>query len=179
VAPAPGERVLAGGGREAREPEVEHLHEPALSQHHVAGLDVAVHDPVLVRLGERLRDLRGDRERRLRLERSLAKAIGERTPAHVLHRDVGLARAVRAGLADVVDHGDVRVRQVRGDARLAQQPRFGLGVAGGTRRETLERHEPVQPRVLRQPDLSHRTRAQALLEPVVAEALCFGHGGLP
>jgi hypothetical protein len=164
------------GRGEARKAEVEHLHAPALGQHHVPRLDVAVHDAVLVGVGERLGHLLRDRQRLLGCERPLAQALGERPAPHVLHRDVRRLRPARIRLAHVVDHGDVRVRERRGHARLAHESGRRLPVAGGRRRESLERDQPVQSRVLGEPDLAHGSRPEALLEPVVCELLLFGHG---
>ena len=56
----PGQRA---GTAQDRDAEVEHLHQAAVGDHHVGGLDVAVHDVDPVHVGEHRRDLRRDRRR--------------------------------------------------------------------------------------------------------------------
>ena len=177
VPAAPGERVLVRGRGEAREAEVEHLDAPALAQHHVPRLDVAVHDAVLVGVGERLGHLLRDRQHLLGSD-AAPRAAARRAsgPARTPSRCSAACAPLRIRLAHVVDHGDVRVRERRGHARLAHEAGRRLAVPRGRRGQPLERDEPVQPRVLGEPDLAHGSGPEALLEPVVCESLLFGHG---
>ena len=72
-------RVETGVRRfELREPEVEHLHAPVARQHHVRGLDVAVHHALLVRRRQRLGDARRPARRRARPAARLAPACRSR-----------------------------------------------------------------------------------------------------
>ena len=78
---------------------------------HVAGLDVAVDDAVLVGEGQRGGDVGADLGRPLGRQRTvLADQLAQRPPLHVLHDD-----EVRAFLlAPVVDGDDVRMIEVGG-----------------------------------------------------------------
>ena len=156
VAAAPGGGRLRRRRRELGEAEVEDLDQPALVDHDVAGLDVAVDDAALVRLGQRLRHLSRDRER-VRGGRAgpRCSALVERPPAHVLHGDEAAAAALALGLADLVDHRDVRVVEGGGHASLAQQPGRRVLVRGRVRAEHLEGHRPVQAEVLGQIHVAH------------------------
>ena len=60
--------------RQLRQPEVEHLHVPAIGQEDVAGLDVAVDDPVGVRRVQRVGDLDADVDELMDLERPAVAA---------------------------------------------------------------------------------------------------------
>ena len=161
------ERRLAGRPRDA---EVGELGAALRVEEDVRGLQVAVDDPVRVRMGEAGGDL-GREPLRLEVGQrpTAAEALLERAAAEVFEDEVRPA----LGLADVVDPGDVRMGQ-RGDrAGLPDEPRR-VGVA----REELERHEAPELAVLGQPDLGHAAAAEqvAKLEPV-ADHLA-GHGRL-
>ena len=58
-----GEPRQRTGAAQDRDAEVEHLHQPAVDDHDVGGLDVAVHHVDPVDVGEHRRDLRPDRRR--------------------------------------------------------------------------------------------------------------------
>ena len=92
------------GFEEAGETEVEHLHAPAIVEHEVRALDVPVDDAGAVRFLQRLGDLRGDIERRRRIERSLAEPRRQQLARDVLHDD----ERGPLVLADVVCNGNGR-----------------------------------------------------------------------
>jgi hypothetical protein len=91
----------------AREAEVEQLHS-GRRQHHVAGLQVAMHDPLPVRSFQRGGDLRPDPQGGVERQRAAAEPVGERLALEQLHDQV--LDAVLA--ADVVDRADVRMREL-------------------------------------------------------------------
>jgi len=84
----------------------------ALGDEHVAGLDVAVHEPVPVRLVEAGRDLLDQRERALGLEpRAALEHLAQVGPLDVAHRD----EQVTVGLAGLVHGHHMRVLDPGGD----------------------------------------------------------------
>ena len=99
--------------------------------HDVVGLEVAMHDPHVVRHRQRLARLPRDLAARARGQRALrAQDVGERLALDELHREVDqpLGR-----LAEVVDPGDVRVVDPARVRRLAVEPADGVGVAAPCR----------------------------------------------
>jgi len=104
--------ALIFGRRELRDPEVEHLHAHALrrvvlrDEVQVLGLEVPVHDAVLVRRVDRGRDLAGDRERGRRRQRALAgDPLRERLALEQLHDDVRAAVGVVAEIKHLARPG--------------------------------------------------------------------------
>ncbi len=96
-----------------RQAEVEELH-ARLRQHHVAGLQVPVHDPMPMRLVQRVGDLDAVAQRLLERERPLHEPVRERLAFEVLHDQVLDAVLI----ADVVERADVRMGELRDRLRL-------------------------------------------------------------
>jgi hypothetical protein len=133
-------RDLALAGDQLGHAEVEDLDEVgaplADAQHHVAGLDVAVHQPARVGVAEALEDLRGDRHEVLDAQTAtLAREVGaERLAVEVLHRQVRdpvLAPAL-------VQADDVRVLKRVETLTLALEAGDSLGVVDPVGREHLD-----------------------------------------
>ena len=110
--------LLARGGRHRlRQAEVQQLH-ARLRQHHVAGLQVPMHDPLPVRLVQRVGDLRRRSAASARAAAAPSPAAPTASRPRALHDEVlGLALA-----ADVVERADVRMRELRDRLRLPLEP---------------------------------------------------------
>ena len=162
--PGAGQRQVAGGARDA---EVGDLDGAVGPEQHVAGLDVAVHDPGLVGGVERVRHLAPDPRHRARLEGALlAEDGGEAARRQVLHDQPRLVALDRG-----VEHRDrVRVLQAGGDPALAQGALADLVglplVEAGVQEHLLDRDDPAQTLVRAAPHDAHRPRADAFLEAV-------------
>ena len=101
-----------------RDPEVGHHGVPALEQD-VPRLDVAVHHPARVGVGQRVGHLAGERQGigdRKRPSRS--QSLAQRLALDVGHDVVEQA----VGLAGIVQRKDVRVGEPGGDLDLAEEP---------------------------------------------------------
>ncbi len=114
----PSERIdrLRGGRidhrrRPARNPEVEHLHQPVFGDHHVRGFDVLVDQPIRVRCGQRIGHLAADVEDGVQRQRTLSGEIGQRPSGHVLHRNEAEHRAVVLDLVDLIHDRDIGMGQ--------------------------------------------------------------------
>src|SRR5438874_3728370 len=154
----------------ARDAEVRHHGRPA-RQHDVFRLDVAVHDPMAVRVRQRARHLRRDAQRIFLGELRLARQpIAQRFALHVRHDVIKEA----GGDARVVQGQDVRMLQSRRDLDLAQEP---LGAEGGRqlRVQQLDRDGPVVLQVLGQEHGGHAAAPQFPLHRIaVGEGLTQG-----
>ncbi len=91
-------------GHRAREPEVEQPRAGS-RHHHVARLQIAVHDPGAMRRRERVRDLDAVFERLRHAQRATLEPRGERLALEQLHHQERVAFV----LADVVERTDVRM----------------------------------------------------------------------
>ncbi len=162
----PGELLV---GLEPGDAEVAQLHLPLRRDQDVARLDVAVHDPRLVRGGQRCCGLRDQRRRGVGGERAAAAhQLGEVLRLDVLHH-----QPVLAGLLhQVEDHHHVLVVEPRRHLRLAAHP-VEVGVGGaGQGADALGGDPPPQEDVLGQPHLAHAAAPDLALETVAA-----GNGG--
>ena len=111
----PGARHVAG---DAREPEVENLEGPFGRDHQIAGLDVAVDDPVLVRVTQPGTELEQQLQAAVDAERRPSTDhLGHGFPIEEFHRDKGLAVV----LADVVNGDDVIVFEGGRRPRFARE----------------------------------------------------------
>jgi hypothetical protein len=120
------ELEMPGGARvarRARQAEVSDARAPLFVDEDVLGLQVAVQDALRVRRREASAGLDRDRQRLVRRASLRRPPRAERRALHVFHRDehVVLERP------HVEDGDDVRVRELRHDLRLAQQPRGPFG----------------------------------------------------
>ena len=122
--------VSASPAAELRDAEVGDLHAAAGREQHVARLHVAVHHAVVVRVGERVGDLRADGGDLGRGKRAPLLELGPQAAAvDELHHDERLGAA-----APVVDADHVGVVQARRGPGLALEPlrRAGVIVVVGT-----------------------------------------------
>ena len=78
-----------------------------------------MHEPLAMRLVERVGDLPSERQHLGRRQRTPFQPVGQRLALHVLHDQVVEAVLV----ADVVEHADVRMVEARDRTRLALEPR--------------------------------------------------------
>ena len=145
-------------------------------QHHVRGLDVAVHQPAAVGGVECSRDLLDDPDRAFRLDPALGHdhrpQIGPLDPAH---RDEQLALRV----ARLVDRDHVRVLDRRGQARLALEARTEVRLGGQLRHDQLERDLPVEAHLGRAVHAAHPALSGEALDPVAGQDRAnrdLGHG---
>ncbi len=112
-----------------------------------------MHDADVVRRLERARHLLDDPRRTPRRQRALAlEQRGERLPIHELHGEVD--EAVRR-LPEVVDRGDVRVRDLARVLRLAIEAHDGVGVVHHAGVEHLHGALPLHAHVLGEVHLPH------------------------
>ncbi len=139
----------------------------------VVGLDVAVHDPVRVRVSERVGDLAPGGDHLLRLQPAGGRAlepVGERPARHVARDQARRARVVE----DVVDGDDVAVAaEPGGQPRLTPQP-LPRRRAGHAR----ERDPAVEREIVREPHLLARAAAELALQQIAVgdHAGRGGHG---
>ena len=139
------------------DPEVQDLDPSRGVQVHVGGLQIAMHDPLCLRKGERLRRL-GDhaRCRRWRKPTLTLQVAGQIFPAYKLHHEVVEAVA----LADIEDCNDVGMagkRRRRG--RLLPKARHNAGILCQMIRQDLDREQAPVQAMTRQQHLGHTAPA--------------------
>ena len=157
-----------GGGGEPGHPEVHDLHRLVLIDEDVRGLDVAVHDALLVRVGE-AQEHRGDhRDLALYVQGGLAThGLLEVLAFQELHRYV--RRAVRV-VIEVEDHHHVGMGHLRHGLGFAFEALLQLGVVGDARNHHLQGHVAVETGVPGEVDHAHGALAQGLQDVELADA---------
>ncbi len=139
-----------------REAEVEDLDSPVGGDEDVFGLQVPVHDPLLVRRGETGRDGARVLERPADRERTAGEARPQRFSLEQLRHDVGRALVG----SHVVDREDVRVVQLPGRLGLQLEAPQPVGVGRERRRQDFDRDLALQAGVARPVDLAHSAGAE-------------------
>jgi hypothetical protein len=155
-------RIALGGVVPERlgQAEVEHLDLPLGGDLDVGGLEVAMDDPLAVRLLQGGGDLRGQLQGLFDRQGSL-----ERRARHVLQHEVGLP----AGFLQAIDGGDVGVIELSQHLRLALEARQPLVVLREGGRQKLQSHLPVQACVARAVHLPHAPRPELFHDLVVRQ----------
>src|SRR5437870_10731450 len=129
---------------------------PRLPSSDVVRLDVAMDDADRVRGAQRVGGLDHDAARLLRRQPATALEPGrERLPVDIRHHEVD--EAVRT-FADAMNRHDVRVGELSGGLRLAQEPDADLLAEGELGREHLDGHLALQALV---PRLIHHAHPAA------------------
>ncbi len=153
--------------RHLRDAEVEHLHEVRIAlardEHHVLGLEIAVHDAQRVRAPEGARDLPGDVHRAPELEPALVDDLAQAAALDELEHQE--ERTVLE-LSEVRGRRDVRVIDVGGGHRLALEARHDFGHAAHLRVEHLHREALAHVGVLGLVDRTHPAFADQALDEV-------------
>lgn len=155
---------------EAGDAEVADLHRAVGEPDDVRGLQVPVHDALLVGVGEGGGDLVGDLDDIGDGQRVLfvvLQELAEVAAVQELHYQVEDA----VGLAEVMDDRDAAVAEGGGHARLApeplsQDPRERLVVLPAQRLETLHGDMAAQRLVARPPHLAHAAAPDRIEQPV-------------
>ena len=132
----------------------------------VRRLQIAVHDPERVRLGQRLARLQHEIDGLLERQRATQPhPLGEVVTLEELHHHVRRAGIERTD----VDHPrDVLARDLDGRARLAREALDRLGVAQRLREKELDRHLLVELQMKGGDDDAHPAGAEHALHAVLA-----------
>jgi hypothetical protein len=153
----------------SRQAEVEDLDAPVAGDEEVLGLQVAVHDALLVRGGQPLGDLPSVLDRLLRGQRSGGHELPQRLPLEELGDRVVAA----PGLAELEDGQDVRVGERGHRLRLPLEPGERIGLGEKPRGQDLDRDVAVELLVTRPKHLAHAASPEGRDDPVGAEG-CAG-----
>jgi hypothetical protein len=159
--------ILVSALDELREAEVQDLRAAGRGHHDVAGFQIAMDDPVGMRLGEPAGDLRSKAESRGEIERALVEQAPERPPMDELHDDP-VAVLV---LDDVVDVDDGRVVEAGAGRGLLPEALPEPGALQDLRQNVLECDRALETFIPGAPDPPHAARGDELLQAVRADPL--------
>ncbi len=160
--------LRAGAGlrlRQLGEAEVEDLDAAFVRDEEVLGLEVPMHDALVVRRGQAMRDLEGIVDRLARREAAGRELRSQRLAFQKFLNDV--RRTVVA--PDVVDRRDVGMVQDARGLRFLLEAAQAVRVGRERRRQHLDRDVAPEPGILRAIDLAHSTGADRLEDLVGAE----------
>ena len=133
-----------------------------------------MHDPLTVRRIQRRGDLLPDPQHLIDWQCALLQTIRQRLALEHLHDQ----KVQIPLLAHIEQRADVGVAELRDDLRLALETGAELLILGQARGQHLDRHLPIEARVLRPPHFAHATRAHGRKDLVRPEADTWldGHG---
>jgi len=147
---------------QAGQPEVEHLHATVKGEKQVVGLQIAMHDPLVVGSDEDIEYLVEHVEHHRHGELAVAKeALTERLPVQQLHDEVDEVGCVGAVLEDPDRAGMI---DMIGRVRLADEAVPNLSVGREDRVQDLDRGDPAFG-IARRVHRRHPTGAENPLEP--------------
>jgi hypothetical protein len=143
-----------------RQAEVKHLDGTVRPHLDVRGLQVAMHDALLVRRLERLGQLPGDRQGLIHRERAARDALCEILAVDELHHervDAGGRAATRrlVALHDTIYLGDIGVTERGERARFPLEASAAIRIGGNCRGKNLDRDGAIEAGVARFVNLSH------------------------
>ena len=159
------------GGNRLGEPEIEQfghvVNAAPLGRKNIARLDVAMNQPVAVRLGQRVAGLHQQMNGPRRGNRPvLFDQLVQAQPGQVFHHVI--ERAV-VGASVVEDFDRVPVRQLGGGAHFAFEAGQRLLVGGFARADELDGHGPLHHLVFGQKDLAHAAGADGANQAVLPQ----------
>ena len=161
----PGQRRAPRSIESPRDAEIGDLHASVRAHQDVLGLDVAMHEALLVRIAEPREHAleHAEQLREAQLLRRLLEPRAQRPTLEELHDDVRQAVV----LEEVMDRDDVRVTQRRHHLRLAREAQHELRVIRAMHPQLLERHVAAESRVPREMHDRHAPSTK-LIEDLVA-----------
>ena len=158
------------GGIHARkalgQAEIEDLEASFLGDPEVAGLQISMHDPLLVSSREPPCHLDGQFSGSARGEGSFLKAGAKGLTFEQLHHHVGRILVI----GKIVDGEDVRMAERGQGLRLPLEASQGVRALRQVLRQHLHGDEAIQARVLRLPDFAHAARAKGCQDFVRPES---------
>ena len=164
-----GEVLVLGAAREAEVREVdlaERIYAVLTSEEDIARLDVAMDEPFAVAGVEGEGDAFENRQREGRVQTTvLLEQALEVAAVDVAHGEV----EVPLCLPGLVDRDDLRTLERGGDARFPQETLAEARVCGMLGSDELERHLPLEPRILGEIHDAHAASTQQRHEPVAGE----------
>jgi hypothetical protein len=164
----PGSCEAALGVRHLSDAEVEDFYLTAAQEEDVAGLDVPVDDPHLVRVVESVAHLDHDGERVLEGQRfPLSNEVLQVFAFEKLHDNEELPILI----AHCIDGDDVGMTQPGARLRLTEEPGAELVGDLDFRRDHLESDEPIENGVMGFEDRPHAPASEPLDDPVLPDLL--------
>ena len=144
--------------------KVAHLHPAIPREHDVTGLDVPMHDAVLMGELQRITDLWQQGERHLLRHGAGADHVHHVRSIHQLHDDV---QVVRPGFTEVDDADDVWVVQLRHGQRLTAETLLEVVVLTAVPAHDLDGHMALKPNLRALVHRAHAALTQEALDAVV------------
>ena len=145
--------------------EIRHQRVLVLIEQNVVRLDVAMDEPVSMRVVERARNLRGDRRRSLGRERAaIVDSVGERPASEIRHHEKHLV----ADDSKIGDRADVRMDELRGGLCLSPESLAHVGIPREMRMHDLDDDGAVERDVKRVVHVRHAAFANPVHDAVPA-----------